>query len=112
MPFGAISATVGIALVAYHLHVYFLLFLLIILLLSLLKKIPKLFLMISLCGAVYTLIFMVHEFFETDQPVQEKFLSGSVVIESIPKTDGNRFSATVSTEHERLVRFLYHSNRA
>lgn len=61
--------------------------------------------MVSLCGAVYTLIFMVHEFFETDQPVQEKFLSGSVVIESIPKTDGNRFSATVSTEHERLAAF-------
>ncbi|QLI46279.1 DNA internalization-related competence protein ComEC/Rec2 [Bacillus pumilus] len=105
LPFGAISAAVGIALAAYHLHMYFLLFLLIILLLSLLKKIPKLFLMISLCGAVYTLIFMVHEFFETDQPVQEKFLSGSVVIESIPKTDGNRFSATVSTEHERLAAF-------
>ncbi len=65
LPFGAISAAVGIALAAYHLHMYFLLFLLIILLLSLLKKIPKLFLVVSLCGAVYTLIFMVHEFFET-----------------------------------------------
>lgn len=105
LPFGAISAAVGIALAAYHLHMYFLLFLLIILLLSLLKKIPKLFLMVSLCGAVYTLIFMVHEFFETDQPVQEKFFSGSVVIESIPKTDGNRFSATVSTNDERLAAF-------
>ncbi|WP_345742737.1 DNA internalization-related competence protein ComEC/Rec2 [Bacillus pumilus] len=105
LPFGAISAAVGIALAAYHLHMYFLLFLLIILLLSLLKKIPKLFLMISLCGAVYTLIFMVHEFFETDQPVQEKFFSGSVVIETIPKIDGNRFSATVSTEDDRLAAF-------
>nr|WP_235356859.1 DNA internalization-related competence protein ComEC/Rec2 [Bacillus safensis] len=105
LPFGAISAAVGIALAAYHLHMYFLPFLLIILLLSLLKKMPQLFLMVSLCGAVYILIFMIHESLETDQPVLEKFLSGSVVIESIPKTDGNRFSATVSTDHEQLATF-------
>ncbi|MFB8735224.1 hypothetical protein ACEQPO_19665 [Bacillus sp. SL00103] len=49
--------------------------------------------------------FMVHEFFETDQPVQEKFFSGSVVIESIPKIDGNLFSATVFTGDERLAAF-------
>lgn len=66
---------------------------------------PQLFLMASLCGAVYILIFMVHESLETELPVQEKFLSDSVVIESIPKTDGNRFSATVSTDHERLATF-------
>ncbi|TYS36797.1 DNA internalization-related competence protein ComEC/Rec2 [Bacillus pumilus] len=105
LPFGAISAAVGIALAAYHLHIYFLLFLLIILLFSLLKRIPQLFLMVSLCGTAYTLIFTIHTSFEVDQPAQERFLSGPVVIESIPKIDGNRLSATVSIDDERLAAF-------
>ncbi|MBD3860568.1 DNA internalization-related competence protein ComEC/Rec2 [Bacillus sp. 28A-2] len=105
LPFGAISAAVGIALAAFHLHMYFLLFLLMILLLSLLKKTPQLFLMVSLCGTVYTLIFMVHQSLEADHVIKEKPFSGSVVIESIPKIDGNRFSATVSAEKDRLAAF-------
>ncbi|MED1748909.1 DNA internalization-related competence protein ComEC/Rec2 [Bacillus zhangzhouensis] len=105
LPFGAISAAVGIALAAFHLHMYFLLFLLMILLLSLLKKTPQLFLMVSLCGTVYTLIFMVHQSLEADHVVKEKSFSGSVVIESIPTIDGNRFSATVSAEKDRLAAF-------
>lgn len=51
------------------------------------------------------LIFMVHQFFETDHPIQEKVFSHSVVIETIPKIDGNRFSATVSSENGRLAAF-------
>ncbi|MGX9291357.1 DNA internalization-related competence protein ComEC/Rec2 [Bacillus sp. A015] len=105
LPFGAISAAVGIALAAFQLHMYFLLFLLVILLLSLLKKTPQLFLMVSLCGTVYTLIFMVHQSLETDHVVKEKSFSGSVVIESIPTIDGNRFSATVSEKNDRLAAF-------
>nr|WP_239646629.1 DNA internalization-related competence protein ComEC/Rec2 [Bacillus zhangzhouensis] len=105
LPFGAISAVVGIALAAFHLHMYFLLFLLMILLLSLLKKTPQLFLMVSLCGTIYTLIFMVHQSFEADHAVKETSFSGSVVVESIPKIDGNRFSATVSEKNDRLAAF-------
>nr|WP_254505606.1 DNA internalization-related competence protein ComEC/Rec2 [Bacillus altitudinis] len=105
LPFGAISAAAGIALAAYHLHLYFLLFLLVCLLFSLLKKIPQFFLMVSLCGTIYMLIFMVHQSFETDHPMQEKAFSHSVVIETIPKIDGNRFSATVSSENRRLAAF-------
>ncbi len=105
LPFGAISAAVGIALAASHLHMYFLLFLLMILLLSLLKKTPQLFLMVSLCGTIYTLIFMVHQSFEADHTVKETSFSGSVVVESIPKIDGNRFSATVSEKNDRLAAF-------
>lgn len=105
LPFGAISAAAGIALAACHLHVYFFLFLLVFLLISLLKKTPQLFLIVSLCGTIYTLMFMVHQSLEANHTAQEKSFSGSVVIESIPKIDGNRFSATVSTEDERLAAF-------
>lgn len=105
LPFGAISAAVGIALAAFELHLYFLLFLLIFLLLSFLKRTPQLFLTVSLCGTVYTLIYMFHQSLEVDQTVQETLFSGAVVIESIPKIDGNRFSATVSAGNDRLVTF-------
>lgn len=37
--------------------------------------------------------------------MQEKAFSDSVVIETIPKIDGNRFSATVSSENRRLAAF-------
>ncbi|MEI4789266.1 DNA internalization-related competence protein ComEC/Rec2 [Bacillus sp. FJAT-53060] len=105
LPFGAISAAVGIALAAFDLHMFFLLFLFFFFLLSLLKKTPQLFLMVSLCGTVYTLIFMVHQSFESGHVIKEKSLSDLVVIESIPNIDGNRFSATVSAGNDRLVAF-------
>ncbi|MHC4048237.1 hypothetical protein RAD10_42330, partial [Bradyrhizobium sp. 23AC] len=50
-------------------------------------------------------MFMVHQSLEANHTAQEKSFSGSVVIESIPEIDGNRFSATVSTEDERLAAF-------
>ncbi|MFJ5964801.1 DNA internalization-related competence protein ComEC/Rec2 [Bacillus sp. NPDC093026] len=106
LPFGAISAAVGIALTAYGLHIYFLLFLLIFLILSLLKQMPQLFLTVSLCGTVYILIYLFHQSLEPDYTAQETLFSGSVVIESIPKIDGNRFTAVVSAEpHDQLMTF-------
>ncbi|OLP65517.1 hypothetical protein BACPU_16050 [Bacillus pumilus] len=104
LPFGAISAAVGIALAASGLQMYFLLYFLIFLFLSLLKRTPQLFLTVSLCGTVYIFIYFFHQSFET-KPMQDTFFSGAVEIESIPKIDGNRFSATVSTGHDRLAAF-------
>ena len=71
LPFGAISAAVGIALAAYHLHLYFLLFLLVCLLFSLLKNTPALSNGQFVWNDLYA-HFMVHQSFETDHPVQEK----------------------------------------
>ncbi|MFS0655240.1 DNA internalization-related competence protein ComEC/Rec2 [Bacillus sp. 179-C3.3 HS] len=105
LPFGAISAAVGIALAAFGLPIYFLLFLLIFFLISLYKQIPQLFLTVSLCGSIYMCIFMIHQSLGASHSVKDTFLSGVVQIESIPKVDGNRFSATVSHEKVQLAAF-------
>ncbi|MGE6629235.1 DNA internalization-related competence protein ComEC/Rec2 [Bacillus sp. NPDC077027] len=106
LPFGAISAAVGIALTSYGHPIFYLLFLLPFLLLSVYKQTPQLFLIVSICGVFYMFLYMMHQEKAINRVVKSDSFSASIVIEDIPKIDGNRFSAIISSEtYGRMMSF-------